>query len=694
MTPPVPPSGRLLLARVRRGVRLARSGLFETTADLLDDTHRRLRGHPVAEVAPVVPGVLVNLGLAQTMCGRFDQAGDHLAEAHALTREHGLPLLGMIARQNQGCLALYRGDTVTAIDTFLSLLPELPPERSEALHVDLAEALLSEGLVEEAAAALDEGPCTESGSATATALLVEAKLRFLEGDRRRAAELTRRVRGTFGRGSLWFRLATRLERVALAPGPPGRAVADAGPVSRARDRLRIRLPGAAAHPGCPASRRALDVLAGGAAHAAVPAPGRWLGAAAHDPHVVRAGLESALRAGTAATALEWAELTRTWAVPRVPGPREPDTPTLNALAGHYRAALALGRGPSTARHARLWEAARWRACRAASAAEPTASSGPAPVTGKLLARLGADRAFIHLTWAGGDAVALVAVAGRVHARLLGPVARAVRALARFTHTLPEPACRSRAAAVRAAAAEVSRVLLAPLLPLVGDRPLVLAADPRLGDPPWGMLPALCGRAVNLVPTARFWVERADRWWPGRTDSPRPATGRVLLVAAPAPEGARREVAALSRVYPRARVLSGDGARWSEVVEGFADSDVVHLAGHGHVPDRVPLLASIDLVDGPLLARDLGGLTAAPGLVALSTCWNGRGFGGVTGTPSGFVGALHARGVRTVVASPVPVRDAEAEGAMVRFHRAVAEGVPVSEAVALHLGRAGFCCFGA
>ncbi|OLT25049.1 CHAT domain-containing protein [Nocardiopsis sp. CNR-923] len=664
--------------------------MFETTADLLADTHRRMRGHPVAEAAPVLPGVLVNLGLAQTMCGRFGQAGDHLAEAHALTREHGLPLLGMVARQNQGCLALYRGDTATAIDTFLALLPELPPDRSEALHVDLAEALLSEGLVEEAAAALDEGPCTEDGSATATALLVEAKLRFLEGDRRRAAELTRRVRGTFGRGSLWFRLATRLEGVVLASGPPGRATT--GPVSRARDRLRIRLPGTANDTGCPASRRALDVLAGGAARDAVPVPGRWLGAAAHDPHVVRAGLESALRAGAPATALEWAELTRTWAAPRVPGPHEPDTPTLTALAGDYRAALALGRGPATARRARLWEAARWRACRAASTAAPTAP--PGPVAGALLARIGSDRAFVHLTWAGDDAVGLVAVAGRIHARPLGPVGYAVRALARFTHALPEPACRSRAAEVRAAAAEVSRVLVAPLLPLVGDRPLVLAADPRLGDPPWGMLPALCGRPVNLVPTARFWVERADRWRRTRTGSPRPPTGRVLLVAAPAPEGARREVATLARVYPRARVLGGDEAGRTRVVEGFADADVVHLAGHGHVPDRVPLLASVDLVDGPLLARDLGVLTAAPDLVTLSTCWNGRGFGGVTGTPSGFVGALHARGVRTVVASPVPVRDAEAEGAMVSFHRAVTEGVPVSEAVALHLGRAGFCCFGA
>uniref|UniRef100_UPI00157C1D42 CHAT domain-containing protein n=1 Tax=Nocardiopsis dassonvillei TaxID=2014 RepID=UPI00157C1D42 len=54
----------------------------------------------------------------------------------------------------------------------------------------------------------------------------------------------------------------------------------------------------------------------------------------------------------------------------------------------------------------------------------------------------------------------------------------------------------------------------------------------------------------------------------------------------------------------------------------------------------------------------------------------------------------AAGVHTVVASPVPVRDAGTAGAMRLFHRALAAGVPAPEAVAVHLGRTGFCCFGA
>ncbi|WP_372491758.1 CHAT domain-containing protein [Nocardiopsis dassonvillei] len=107
-----------------------------------------------------------------------------------------------------------------------------------------------------------------------------------------------------------------------------------------------------------------------------------------------------------------------------------------------------------------------------------------------------------------------------------------------------------------------------------------------------------------------------------------------------------------------------------------------------------MLASVGLGDGPLLACDLAGLPEAPDTVVLSTCWSGRGFADRAGAPLGFTGALLAAGVRTVVASPVPVRDAGTVGAMRLFHRALAAGVPAPEAVAVHLGRAGFCCFGA
>jgi hypothetical protein len=917
---------------VTRGVRLAQHGRFEETVALLTDTRHRLRGHPVAAAAPVLPGVLANLGLAQILCGRYGQADDHLREARALARERRLPLMDLVVRQNQGCLDLHRGDSVSAIGTFLDLRHRLPVGRREALHVDLAEALLAEGLVEEAANALHEGPWTDDAASPA-ALLVEAKLRLLDGSPSRAVELTRRVRRSNGVGSLWHRLATRLEHMALrnlrapvltwpasmtpttgamhppsvtgvigvigaaktaatatptdapsaagaaaaaggshapsdtsvtdaaktaataaptdtpsapgaaaaaggshapsapsavdatgvvnsaivssaaaaagesdaisaasatsaiggnapgvvsavdttsvtgapggasgakatapaaltdaigtagaaaaasgshtpsvtgvigatgaiggakatataaptdTPSAPGAAAAASGshapsapsavdatgvvnsaiaasattvadtadavdttgagapigPVAWASDALALRAP--LASPEIRrrdrTSRRALRTLALGTA----TAPGAWAGPATADPHVVRAGLERALLHGDAATALEWADLGRTWAVPLVPGPLAPRSAALSVLTERYRDALARGTDPRAC--ARRWEMERWRSLYTTGPA-PRVHTAPMPVVPALADRL-AGRAFAHLVRASGDLVAIVATSARVRARTLGPFRQAARTLARFAHEA------QRSPGGPTPAGDAVHALLAPVLSLVGDRALVLAADPALGDPPWGMLPALCGRTLSLVPTARFWVERS---------APPPPPRRVLLVAGAEPAGARAEVDALAALHPGARVLTGARARPHDVLAGFGSADLVHLAAHGRVPDDAPLLASVELPHGPLLACDLRDAPAAPAVVVLSTCWSGRGFAAAPGLPSGFVGALLARGTRTVVASPVPVEDAATGAAMRAFHRALVAGTPVPEAVALHLGRSGFCCFGA
>ncbi|MFD3683306.1 CHAT domain-containing protein [Nocardiopsis sp. NPDC058631] len=706
-------SGGSLLSRVTHGVRLAQDGRFEETVDLLTDTRLRLSGHPVADAAQVMPGVLVNLGLAQILCGRFGQAEDHLREALSLTQERGLPLLGMVADQNLGCLSLYRGDASSAIATFHALSPRLPASLREALQVDLAEALLAEGLVEEAAEALADGPWADGRSTSASTLLVEAKLRLLRGDHRRAVELTGRVRHGFGRGSLWYRLASRLEHRALRearPRPPS-------PVERAANALAARVPLAVTAREGRSARH--EVLASLPSAGGPPAP--RAARTAEDPHVVRAGLESALASGDASAALEWAELARTWAVPRVPGPLE-RAPEMAALAEGYRDALVHDRDADAA--ARRWESARWYTHHTTRAAvrpdgawfagsagprrttpPPAADTapqprpvrrphpgtpdpaGPRPVTGPLLERLG-DRAFLRYTRAAGDAVVLIATDGRVHCRVLGPLPQVAQALSRFVHPLLVPG-RPPGAAAREAANLATRALLGPVLPLVGDRPLVVASDPYLGDPPWGMLPALRGRPVNLVPTARFWLDRHGAF---RTGAPRPR--RVLLVAAPEPDGAVREVAQLTGLYPGASVLTGDRARRGDVLDGIGQADLVHLAGHGHVPARSPMLSSVGLADGPLLACDLASLSGVPDVVALSTCWSGRDFAGRAGAPLGFAGALLAAGAHTVVASPVPVGDSGTGEAMRRFHRALAGGVPAPEAVAVHLGRVGFCCFGA
>lgn len=738
-------AGRALLSRVTQGVRLARSGRFEETVVLLDDTRRRLHGHPVAERATVLPGVLTDLGLAQTLCGRFGQAEEHLNEARSLADARRLPLLGLVARHNLGCLDLYRGDTATAITTFHELAHLLPTDRQEPLRVDLAEALLSEGLVEEAGRTLAEAPWHTGEGDGFSRVLVEAKLRLLDGDHRGALHLARQVSGSVGRGSLWYGLAHRLERTALG------AADHRTPVQRAKDTLDLRTPSvsqpqenpehavttdpvptspgagygnswdvAGARGRLPEARRALDRLAGRGALA----PGPWLGDADRDPHVVRAGLESALLSGDAATALEWAELGRTWADRLVPEPGTASGAEVEDLTGRYRRALRHGTGPAASGYARRWESAHWRAPRAESAGRPHASRGP--VLEPLLSSLD-GRAFVHYTVAGADAVALIAVDGRVHARRLGPLLPVRRTLARFTHEhavaphhersvalsqqgapppghgqsspfagkpsaqwtgatsgAPPPAAWPPRTAAEAGltGALASTTLLGPVLPLVGDRPLVVTGDPYLGDLPWGLLPTLRGRPVSLVATARSWAERtpARRGW-----------DRILLACGPEPREARLEVAALAGIHPGARVLERAGRE--RVLAELARSDLAHLAGHGRVGDRTPMLSRLDMYDGPLLACDLTALPSAPELAILSACWGGRGFSGTTGRPRGFVGALLARGTRTVVASPIPVDDARTGAAMRAFHHALAAGTDVSEAVSDHLGHIGFCCYG-
>ncbi|WP_436886961.1 CHAT domain-containing protein [Nocardiopsis dassonvillei] len=586
------------------GVDLAERGLFDQTVQILDRTHSRLRRHPLAEEsAPVLPGFLANLGLARILCGGFGAAEDHLEEARSLARERNLALLELVTRQNLGCLALRRGDPAAAIATFTDLGHRLPTDRREALCTDLAEALLAEGHLEEAARTLADGPWSHGRSTQPVTLLVEAKLRLLRGDRHRARELARRVLGAQGPGSLWHRLAARVE--GMAERVP------ASPAARAHSALELRRPLSASRPipRLVAAHRAVDTE-----------PGPRM---ARDPQVARAGVESALARGDLPQALEWAECT----VPEAP--RAPGGPVVE----RYREALADGRDRHCLVYARRWERSRY------AQGLPGRECGP---VGARLSGLLGDRAFVRLVVA-GEVVALVVAGGRVHARPLGPPARVARGLAEA---------------------------LSPVLELVGDRPLVIAPDRRLGHPSWGALPGLRGRPVSVVPSARSWTDRAAR--------PLPRWRRVLLVSGPEPRGTAREVAELARIHSGAR----SATRVREAAAGAAGCDLVHLSGHGRVLERSPLLSSVALDDGPLLALDLVS-APPPEVVVLTSCGAGR-----------FAGELLDAGARAVVASPAPVLDSGTGPAVAAFHRALAAGAAPPEAVAAHLGRLGFVCLGA
>ncbi|MEV0202068.1 CHAT domain-containing protein [Nonomuraea sp. NPDC050691] len=149
-----------------------------------------------------------------------------------------------------------------------------------------------------------------------------------------------------------------------------------------------------------------------------------------------------------------------------------------------------------------------------------------------------------------------------------------------------------------------------------------------------------------------------------------------------------------------RVVQSDAlgpARTGPVMEALASADVLHLAAHGVFHARSPLLSSITLDDGPLMAYDLLRLPRSPRLVVLSACDSGMARVPAEGAPLGLAGAFLARGTACVVAGMVPVRDDDALAVMTLFHELLARGESPASALAAASAKTevpGFACFGA
>src|SRR5699024_9162329 len=199
-----------------------------------------------------------------------------------------------------------------------------------------------------------------------------------------------------------------------------------------------------------------------------------------------------------------------------------------------------------------------------------------PIVRDLMDHLG-DRAFVHYVQAKGQAVALIATAGNVYARTLGPASQVAHMVAWFTGSDPADPGHAEAAA------QAGMALLGPVLPVVGDSPLVLAWDAFLDDPPWSALPALCGRPVVLVPTARSWLERR------RT----PELKRVVLAGGTAPAGEAREVNELAGLFPPARVMTGESALTTSVLIIIEYADSVTTERPCNVPTQHYIMVCIE-----------------------------------------------------------------------------------------------------
>lgn len=237
------------------------------------------------------------------------------------------------------------------------------------------------------------------------------------------------------------------------------------------------------------------------------------------------------------------------------------------------------------------------------------------------------------------------------------------------------------------AAELERLLLRPIGDEIGDRPLVLVPTGALHTLPWATLPALRERPVSVAASAAAWLGATRR---------APVTEPTTVIAAVGPglAHAREEVERVLACHPRAREVP---ARTGPVLAALESADVLHLAAHGVFHARSPLLSSLTLDDGPLMAYDLLGMSHAARLVVLSSCDSGMARTPTDGAPLGLAGTFLARGAACVIAGLVPVRDEDALALMIRFHELLAAGHAPATALAYasaKTGVLGFVCFGA
>ena len=170
------------------------------------------------------------------------------------------------------------------------------------------------------------------------------------------------------------------------------------------------------------------------------------------------------------------------------------------------------------------------------------------------------------------------------------------------------------------------------------------------------------------------------------------------------QGAQGEADAVAHVYG-STALTGDTATVDAVLASLSTAGVAHLAAHGRLSADNPLFSEILLADGPLVVYDLERLPRVPHTVVLAACESGRSVVRTGDELLGLSATFLAGGSAQIVASIVPVPDAETAPLMVAFHSGIAAGKTPAVALAeVQLGlsgegprtlaaSAGFICIG-
>jgi hypothetical protein len=412
------------------------------------------------------------------------------------------------------------------------------------------------------------------------------------------------------------------------------------------------------------------------------------------------GLRVAIDSGDPWQILDWAERLRSSAL-RLPAVRPPADAALGALQTELRRVAA-----EIARSAARGEPARGLVARQTALeshirARTRRAGGSGPVTTSRarlrdVARALDGRALVEYLLLDGALRALTLVDGQLLVHdlqgtrpedelewlrfSLGGLARGSR----------DPALlRAAGDTTLTAAVTLERLLLEPLLPTIGDAPLLIVPTSSLHAMPWAVLPSLRGRPLTVSPSLSTWLELVLR---------RPTARRApaTVVAGPRLQHAAQEARAVASLLDGPTVLTGRSATARATLSALDGAPLAHLACHGHFRGDSPLFSSLELADGPLNVYELQSLRRAPELIVLSACDLALSDLHPGDELLGFAAALLGMGTRTIVASVVPVPDAEARRTMVAFHRRLISGESPAAALAHAQARSavpGFVCIG-
>ncbi|MCW2721913.1 CHAT domain-containing tetratricopeptide repeat protein [Pseudonocardia sp.] len=753
-------------ATAQRGVLLSQLGRHD---EAMVAYQRALPVLRRAEDLPRLWRALSNRGLSHAYRNEFGPAEADLREAERLCRLLGLELSVAFCQQNIGWVAGMRGDVPVALDHLHraeECFRKLGSDLGEVL-TDRSQLLLSAFLVDEARDAAEQAVELVEGSGRHLTLpevrLLLAQTAAVSGRHEQAIDqagravheferqqrpgwallgrfVVAKVRGTIGEpppggiteltglaeslgAARWLvpALETRVMagRLALALGERAEAKRLLGIAARSRTRGHVVLRARAWYAEALlretngnrrgariAVRRGLRVI--DEHRATFGATDLRAHASGHRVELAELGLAMALSDARPARVLEWAEEGRASHLLLRPI-RPPDDPELAQSLGELRATVraieaALVAGRPTARLVQR-RLELERTVRDRTRVLPADATGPlhTPVPAAHIAAALGESALVEFFTAGTLLFAVTAVGGRISLHGLGELAPVTDLIDRIPFALrrmsrQSAGTQSRQAArqlLRDAASRLDELVLGPLARSIGDRTLVLVPTGPLQSLPWSVLPSCAGRPVGVAPSAALWCA-ADR-------AQRNGTG-ITVAAGPGLPGADAEARAVAGLHGVAPIVGGDAtaATLSRALDGVR---LAHIAAHGDVHPTNPLFSAIHLDDGPLTVYDLEHVGRAPELVVLSACHVGRAAVTAGDELLGLTATFLAHGTQQVVASVIPVPDAETTPLMVRFHELLRSGRTSGAALAeaqAHVDQddhsavaaaAGFVCLG-